>query len=236
MGSNGINPVDQWREGQKCPDSPTKKRFRNSDEAWEAARLRSEETGLQIVAYLCAGCGGAHLSRKVKGSDVAVKAPVGITTGALRKKVGTFLQAPSALSERRELPQTEGPIMPGNAAARRKMLAKFLEGRDSVTTAEIMVGIGTSRHSVARYMGEIGWTIGRGPGARWRPAPKLEALPTVDAEDSELAAAIARHPSSRTSQDWWTIDSFPSGVSVHDYLLTLKTAGLIVEVRVRRAP
>jgi hypothetical protein len=52
--------------------------------------------------------------------------------------------------------------------------------------------------------------------------------------DDELDAAIGRHPAGRA--EWWTIEAFPPGVSVHDYLLTLKTAGLIVEVRVRRAP
>lgn len=230
MGTNGIDPLVQLADRQKCPDSPTKRKYLHSEEAHEAARRRSMESGIDIVAYACPGCGHFHLSKKATGSDVVVKAPVGISTGALRKKTFT---ATTPLPERRELPP-EGPIIPGNVEARRKALAIFLEGRDTVSTAEVVMGVGLSRHIVSKYMGEVGWRIGRGPGARWQKQPTLEALPA--AEDSELEASIARHPSSSTRQDeWWTIEAFPPGVSVQDYLLTLKTAGLAVEVRVRRA-
>lgn len=231
-GTNGLDPRDQLIEKSKCPSSPTKRKYPNSEEAWEAARYRTAESGIEIVAYACPGCGYFHLSKKVKGSDVVVKAPVGISTGALRAKTPSIMIGDF---HREELPP-EGPIVPGNVEARRKALASFLEGVDSVSTAEIVVGVGIGRHSVAKYMGELGWRIGRGPGAKWQRQPGLTALPAITGEDSELEAAMSRHPSSRTSQDeWWTIEAFPPGVSVHDYLLTLKTAGLIVEVRVRRA-
>lgn len=230
-GTNGLDPRDQLIEKSKCPSSPTKKKYLNSEEAWEAARHRTAESGIDIVAYACPGCGHFHLSKKTTGSDVVVKAPIGITTGALRKITP---DRRVVLTGRTELPP-EGPIVPGNPDARRKALAAFLEGKDTASTAEVVVGVGIGRHSVAKYMSEIGWRIGRGPGAKWTRQPVLAVLPATG-EDSELEASIARHPSSSTRHDdWWLIDAFPPGVSVHDYLLTLKTAGLVVEVRVRRA-
>jgi hypothetical protein len=228
MGTNGIDPIVQLTERQKCPTSPTKRKYANSDEAREAARHRTAESGIDIIAYACPGCGLFHLSKKVKGSDVVVPASVGITTGALRK-LTTGLERID-YPERRELPP-EGPTMPGNPEAKRKALAAFLENREAVSTSEIALAVGIGRHSVTKYMNEIGWKIGRGPGATWRRPPKLDIVP-----NAELEAAIARHPSSPRPDDWWAIEAFPPGISVQDYLLTLKTAGLVVEVRVRRAP
>ena len=237
-GPNGLDPRDQLAEKAKCPLSPTKRKYLHSEEAWDAAHHRSAESGLEIVAYACPGCGHFHLSRKAKGSDVVVKAPVGISTGALRKNaaaLSAFNGAINALTERKELPP-EGPPVPSNVAARRKVLMNFLEGKDEVSTDDVARVLQASRHTVWKYMNELGWKSSRGPGAMWRPRPKLTAVEDTGQStgDVELEASIARHPASR-GQEWWLIEAFPPGISVQDYLLTLKTAGLVVEVRVRRA-
>jgi hypothetical protein len=227
MGTNGL-PVTQTRK--KCPDAPTKAQYLSTDAAWTAANKRSVEAGLDIIAYACPGCGYFHLSRKVKGSDVVVAAPIGITTGALRKKS----QSLHPLPERKEIP-VEGPIVPANPDARRKVLGEYLGDKDAVSTEEILSLLGCSRHSMSKYMSEAGWRSERGPGARWRPratAEPVRALKPV--QSTELDAAILRHPAAQSLQhrpDSWVIEQFPADVSVRTFMQTLSLAGLTVEVR-----
>ena len=228
MGTNGIDPRDQLIERSKCQASPTKRKYQSSEEAWEAAKYRTAESGIEIIAYACPSCGHFHLSKKVKGSDVVVKAPVGITTGALRKNTPQI--EISDFTPRRELPP-EGPIVPANPDARRRVLSDYLTDKEAVSSDEIIHLLSCSRHSAAKYLSEIGWKAERGPGAKWRRKTSLSLLP-APVQPTELDQAIARHPSAQPQ--WRVIEAFPPGVTVHDYLLTLKTVGLIVEVRVRQ--
>jgi hypothetical protein len=228
MGTNGLDPVAQLHERQKCKDAPTKKKYPTLDEAEEAAADSSRRANRTIVPYLCPGCGHYHLTGKTTGSDVAFREGGAIKTDALKVRESTYKKP--TVAERIEVVPPE--TIPANPAARRKVLAEFLEGRDSVGTDEVRDALQVSRHTVWKYMSELGWKATRGPGAVWRP---LHARLTVveDVPDTDqLEAAILRHPA---GQEWWLIEAFPPGVSVHDYLLTLKTAGLVVEVRARRA-
>lgn len=238
MGTNGIDPATQLRDLNKCPTAPTKARYYSSEAAWTAANKRSVEAGLDIIAYACPGCGYFHLSKKVKGSDVVVKAPVGITTGALRK---AFVGEPLIIPERKELPM-DGPIVPANPDARRKMLGEYLEDKEAVSTDEILSLLSCSRHSVSKYMAEAGWKSERGPGARWRRRMDegdgdglVRRLKPV--QSTELEASILRHPAAQSLQnrpDSWVIEQFPTDVNVRTYLHTLALAGLTVEVRAWR--
>lgn len=230
-GDNGLTPGEQLANRTKCPEHPTKRKITALDEAEEAAAEASKKAGRTIVPYACAGCGYYHVTGKTNGSDVVHAGKGGtIKTAAMDMREATY--ARTTVAERVQLVPSE--VVPSNVAARRKVLIGYLADRTEVSTDEVAEVLHASRHTVWKYMNELGWKSSRGPGAMWRP--KLVALEGAgkSAGDEELDAAILRHPASR-GQEWWQIDAFPPGVSVHDYLLTLKTAGLVVEVRVRRA-
>lgn len=124
-GSNGLPPVANLADRQKCPDSPTKRKYRTTEEAWAAARERSAEAHMQIVPYACAGCGSFHLSKKVDGSDVLTRNAHRVETGALRKRSPrhpVFGEVP----ERNWVPEPSEKVVGGNAGGRRKLLRDWL--------------------------------------------------------------------------------------------------------------
>ena len=135
MGPQRIDCGEYCERKTKCPASPTKRQYLDTKEAWKAAGLRSQETGLDIVAYACPDCGYFHLTKKVKGSDVVVNADVGITTGALRKKMenrGMTFTPP----KRVEVPN-ETPIKPGNPEAEAEDHRRVRGNARSATTREL---------------------------------------------------------------------------------------------------
>lgn len=253
MGSNGLDPVAQWNARQKCPDAPTKKRYTTSEEAWEAARIRTKETGIEIAAYLCPGCGGSHLTKKVDGSDIAVMAPVGVTTGSLRK---SFAQGFSQPVERVEV-ISDAPIIPGNKAAREAALDAYLDGKDEVRSSELVEVMGISAYSaIGVYMRERGWTTTRGRHAKWtRPGsqPMLsvvtpmyrEAMASVALDRDQtfalVEASVDRHPAGKAipqpekGAEWRPVDlkPMPATTTLKDLFDIYRAAGLEMRIEVR---
>lgn len=170
-GSNGLKPHEVLQTRAKCPDSPTKKRYKTYDEAWDAARERSIEAKLEIVAYLCGGCGYFHLTKKSTGTDVALSrgAATGLTTPSTRKQLTAVPII--RVSERRELPLEEGPIVPGNKEARRKILAEYLSDNPQPFTSDITEAIpGVTPHTLRQDLAELGYVpVNDGQRKRWVP-------------------------------------------------------------------
>jgi hypothetical protein len=233
MGSNGLSPLEQLREKNKCPDSPTKRKYHDSDSAWDAARESTSRNGLEIVAYACPGCGAFHLTKKVKGSDVVVKADVGITTGALRRL------APNEYAPPERVDMSE--IVPGNRASREKTLDAYLEGKTEVTTDEVCILLSIGFSSVGRtYMIPRGWVNTKGRNARWVKEgadvnPIVPITPPPVAAIKPLEQSIARHPAK--GEGWRPIDvtSLPPNATIEDLFGIYKAAGLTLELRVRES-
>lgn len=234
-GDNGLTPGEQLAHRNKCPEHPTKRQITTLVEAEAAAAEASKKARRTIVPYACGGCGYYHVTGKTAGSDVVHAGKGGtIKTAAMEIRESTYVRP--TVAERVEVVPDE--VIPSNVAARRKMLLGYLADKTQVSTDEVGAVLHASRHTVWKYMTELGWKSSRGPGAMWRPpAPTLTVVEGTGQStgDDELEAAILRHPSSR-AEGWWQIDAFPPNVSVHDYLLTLKTAGLEVRVQARRLP
>jgi hypothetical protein len=185
------------------------------------------ETGIDIVAYACPGCGYFHLSKKANGSDVVVKADVGITTGALRKL--------SSGLEKIEYPERANvtPIVPGNKEARQKALALYLKERDTATGGELLKVLGIkSTSSLGPYMREQGWEVSsHGRGAYWRRAGASAPVVVIKTPREQ---SIARHPSAQDAG--WRPASFtdiPESMTVKDLFFAYKAAGLEMQIRVR---
>jgi len=170
-GSNGLAPIVNVSARAKCPDSPTKKKFLTSDEAWTEAHKRSEEAGVDIAPYACAGCGAFHLTRKVNGSDVLTRQDGGkVVTGAQRRK-GRNHPVFARPVERVTLPEPEStePPIPGNRDARLKALRAWLEDGREPTTKEVADTLSGSvaRDTVRDLMRSLGYRNTGGRSARW---------------------------------------------------------------------
>lgn len=235
--TNGLNPIEQLSERQKCPTNPTKRKYKTLAEAEDAAATSSARAHRTIVPYACAGCGFFHLTSKSAGSDEAYADSKGaIKTTALQVRESSHIKP--VIPERREIVSDE--VIPANMAARRKVLVNFLEGCTEVSTDEVIQLLHCSRHSAQRLLHDLGWKASRGPGAVWRPKVTLQAVEGAGKSAGDpVDGSIARHPAGKGQvdfppQDSWVIEAFPPNLSVHDYLLTLKTAGLAVQVRAWR--
>lgn len=241
MGTNGLSTRDVLEAKGKCPDSPTKRKFRHLDDAWDAARESSAKSRLDIAPYACPGCGYYHLTKKVDGSDIAVMAPVGITTGALRKKV----EMPT--KDHPERVTVEEPAKPGNKEFRLKVLAEYLKDRDSVSTSEVCDIIDVKSYSAARkYMHDLGWKIGKGRMAKWEKASiaPLSLFPEVRQVVDEVEATVKRHPAGKgTPQpakgaEWRPVDlhPMPATTTLKDLFDIYRAAGLEMRIEVRDHP
>jgi hypothetical protein len=185
-GSNGLKPHEVLARKDKCPDSPSKHRYQTADEAWAAARERSKETGLEIVAYLCAGCGYSHLTKNSKGSDVIARTPIGVTTGAARKKLAAVptITRPARVN----LEVEEGPIVPGNKDARRKVLAQYLTENPEPAMAELQAAVPSATTQTLRTdlidMGYMPVQVGQ--RKRWvMKGRHLQAVDTAGRSETE---------------------------------------------------
>jgi hypothetical protein len=168
-GTNGLNPVAQLAERQKCPHAPTKFKYKTKAAAWAAADERTKTARLPIAPYACPGCGLFHLTSNVKGSDVLTRDP-GVVTGALRKKSPNH----PVFAGRKEMPDDTEPTA-GNRDARRRILTGWLIEHDAPTTAEVIAFTGTTGPTAREDMRALGWTISRGNQGRWKPQTPPES-------------------------------------------------------------
>lgn len=198
----------------KCSAHPTKRAWDNEIEAAREAVARSEAVRIPIVAIRCNACDRVHLCKEANARE------------------GTIVVLPVE-SERNW--EVFAPT-PGNPAARAKMLEAFLEGKDSVSTSEIVEHLGFNRQTAAKYMRAAGWRIGRGGGVRWAPSvtPVVTlSTPEPEPEVKALEASISRHPASSgiawRDMDLDAIQYLPVG----DVLNVLRAAGIELRMQAR---
>lgn len=179
-GPSGLRPLEHLAERRKCPDTPSKHRYTSAGEAIEAAERRTVEASMPIVAYACPGCGGYHLTKKREGSDVLIPGATVRTRSTARHR------HPAQGLPTRNLEVL--PIVPGNRAARARMLTDWLSTHPRPSTTEIceagIVGL-TSRTSVSKHMRELGWSVPKGPRGRWRPTSTEAITTAVEARTAE---------------------------------------------------
>jgi len=211
MGTNGLDPMSQLRERDKCKLVPNKLIYKNSEEAWAKALERSRETHLKIVPYACDGCGWFHLTSSDKVNDKVVPAQVGISTTTLRKKTPVTT---ATIPIRKDM-TPEGPTIPANFDAKVKMAKAYLKGKQSATTEGIKEALGEiSKNSLSRVMREIGWYNTRGRNPLWKPESEkktaiitpikkkaevtdIKDAPTTREETKAMEESIARHPAGK---------------------------------------
>lgn len=194
-------------ESTKCELRPSKRRWESPIDAWTAADLRSEESGVEIVPYRCEGCDGIHLTKRAGGTAELVRD-------------GHF-----------------EVFKPTNPATRRLALREFLEDKESVTTDEVAAVADISKPGVGKYMRDLGWDTKRGPGAKWRRMETTPvALHAVD-DDTDLDASVSRHPAGKHRGNGWValehlgpLVHIPLG----DLLAAYVAAGMEVSIRVRK--
>ncbi|QDH93121.1 helix-turn-helix DNA binding domain protein [Microbacterium phage Margaery] len=176
-GSNGLRPIENLAERQKCPEAPTKRKFTTTTEAWTEARKRTAESGIDIAPYACAGCGFYHLTKKVTGSDTLTRQEGGkVVTGAQRKNAHPVF---GSTPERVTLPEPEEEPMPGNHDARVKFALAVLEHNPEPTTADIQAACGCSKDAVRTVMHELGYRNTKGRHAVWRKPAEPEPEPQI---------------------------------------------------------
>lgn len=168
---------------QKCPDSPSKRKYLTSADAAEAGIRRTRETGILIQPYACPGCGYFHLSRSTR-TDRLVSSHDGLVlTAGMQKR--ELYPAKAPLPERKDMSEIlamERPIVPVNMAAREKIAREYLEGKVRVQTGEIMDLLGVGRGPASNVMNALGWHGKRGTTGGWYApdyvAPEAEETPT----------------------------------------------------------
>jgi Ni/Co efflux regulator RcnB len=216
-GTNGLAPIEQLNERQKCPDAPTKRKYRNQDAAWKAAHEATEKNGVLIAPYACPGCGAYHLTRKVDGSDVLTRqdGPI-VLTGAQRRKMAKH-PAAAPVPARVTLPEPETPLVAGNRDARRKMLLGWLADNPTPATHEVRAFLNVTGPTVRTDMLAVGWTQERrGHWTRGTTEPEFERQEEPD------------------TREWRDIalDSVPDGLDFHACMALWEAAGLLVRVQV----
>jgi len=189
----------------KCPAKPSKRRWGSIPEAWEAADRRSEEVGLEIVPYRCDSCGFLHLTKRMGG------------TSEVERVSGYEI------------------FVPTNTATRRAALKVFLDGKNSVTTEELMGVLNLTRGAVGKYMIERGWRNTLGRSARWvldqpvepapEPHPHLQAV--EKRTETPIDMAKRRHPSSK-DVGWRPVMNLDRirHMAIGDLIETLEAVGL----------
>lgn len=159
-GSNGLHPVVNLNERQKCPAHPSKRKYTDGAEAGRAAQQRTKDTGIPIQAYLCEACGHYHLTKSTGGDSMTL--PDG------KFSVGEF----KALAPNQPVfsgsPEEEPPIVPGDHETRVKFARRFLESNPEPTSEELCLALGgCTRDILRRVMKDLGYRNTRGRHARW---------------------------------------------------------------------
>lgn len=170
-GSNGLTAIANLADRQRCPEAPSKRKYTTTEEAWDAARKRSQESGLEIAPYACPGCGGYHLTRKVTGSDTLTRQSGGkVVTGAQRRKSTHPVHAPAVI--RQTLPEPEEEPVPGDHDTRIRYARALLAETPEPTTTEVQAALSCSKETARRTMLELGYRNTKGRHAVWRIEPE----------------------------------------------------------------
>lgn len=195
----------------KCAAHPTKRIWRDAHEAIKEAEVKSEINRIPIVAYRCDSCGEIHHCKRENA------------------RAGTILE--------REAPERNWEVFTlkgGNADARLKLLAAYLDDKESVTTNDVVEAMEWHRHTVGEHMRTLGWRVNRGPGAKWfPPLPSANVTPLVQPE-APIELAKRRHPSAqdagwRPMTQAGKLHHLPLG----DIVETLKAVGLELRIQIR---
>lgn len=209
----------------KCELHPSKRAWSDPLEAVREAEARSEAAKMSISAYRCDSCKQIHLCKTSNAREGS------IVTRPEPRNFEVFM-----------------PTRPGNKAAREKMLRAFLDGKIKVSTEEVIEAIGPiSRHTASTLMRAAGWTIPRGPGARWtrlvvaeKPVDEAVDKPTLRAivppPPTEREAAISRHPSGQINP-WLDLERIETlrHIPVGDLIDMLRATGAELRIQHRRA-
>ncbi|QGJ92734.1 helix-turn-helix DNA binding protein [Microbacterium phage Megan] len=228
-GSNGLSPIVNLGERQKCADAPTKKRFTSSDEAWAEARKRSDAAGLPIAPYACSSCGGIHLTKKVDGSDVLTRQDGALVVTGSQRRIGRNHPVFSKPVERVTLPEPEPtePPIPGNRDARLKVLRAWLSEGQEPTSREVseVLGGSVARDTARDLMRHLGYRNTGGRSARWvRKDASTQERPQAAAQGSNGAPADER--------TWRTLLTAPvEHMTVGDLIAAYRAYG--VELRIQ---
>lgn len=212
MGTNGLTPLETLRANEKCPERPTKRKFKTRALADTAAIEASRDAKMTIVAYACPGCGYFHLTRKVGGSDIVHDSADPIVTPGMRTRLVVVDNPP---------PERNWEVFPriaGNPAAREKLFAEFLaDNPGPLAIADVRTALSCGVDTARGLLRSAGFTAKRGPGAKWEP-PVDKPVESVE-NDSAV--------------DWITPTSFPAHITIDDYVKAMAGVGLVVRIQVR---
>jgi hypothetical protein len=230
-GSNGLAPRDIEQAKAKCPDHPTKRKFHSMLEAEQAAAASSRQYRATIVPYACAGCGLFHITGKTRGSDVVHVAASGTvrTAAMLERESLRTPPAPPARVDMEPLVAAERPVVPANKAAREKILIDYLQDKSQVSTAELVELLDCTGQNVSLLMKAQGWSVPRGPGARWTKRP-LQAVPSSSPAPAPPAALAEQRDKGWRTLDW---EDELSHIPVGDVLATMRLCGFEIRLQIR---
>jgi hypothetical protein len=165
-----MNAVAVLEAAQKCEASPTKRQYLTLAAAQEAAVWRTREAKIDIQAYACPSCGYFHLSRTSRLDRVLPTQDGTIMTTGLQYQASRLAKTtPAERVDMSDLIAQESPIVAGNRAAREKLLAEYLEGKEQVTVPEIMDYLQASRYIASNTLHALGWEGIKGQ-ANWYPS------------------------------------------------------------------
>lgn len=208
-GSNGLHPVVNLNERQKCPIHPSKRKYSDGAEAGRAAQQSSKNSGLDIAPYLCEGCGFYHLTKKVTGDTAQL--PDG------KFSIGEF----KALAPNHPVfsgnPEEEPPIVPGDHATRVKFARRFLESNPEPTSEELCMALGgCTKDILRRVMRDLGYRNTRGRFARWvKDEPPVDDPIDVPVIDRETGEAVSEPEGDRKPLDLSYDNDAPDRPAVH---------------------
>lgn len=193
-GSNGLHPVVNLKERQKCPAHPSKRKWTSHKEAQEAAVKSSRQSKLTIIAYMCEACGHYHLTRSLGGDSVTL--PGGqFSVGEFKAKAPHHPVFASS-------PDDDLPLVPGDHETRVKFARRYLEQNPEPTSEEMCEAIGgCTKETLRRVMKELNYRNTRGRFARWVPNPPPAPDPRLADEPETAQGATEAEPDTRTPLD-----------------------------------
>lgn len=184
-GGNGLHPVVNLTERQKCPAHPTKRKYSDGAEAGRAAQKSSKQSGLDIAPYLCSDCGYYHLTKRVGGDTIQL--PDG------KFSVGEF-KAPAPDHPAFGNAEKEAPIMPGDHATRVRFVQEYLRQNPEPTSEELCEALGgCTKDTLRRVMRDLNYRNTRGRHARWVKNDNSEPEAIEEETVPEPDAPAPRH-------------------------------------------
>lgn len=161
-GSNGLHPVANLQERQKCEAHPSKRKWCDGEEARAEARRRSREAKMEIGAYLCDSCGCYHLTKSTGGDSITLQDG--------KYTVGEFQSLAPDHPVFATAENPEPPIVPGDHETRVKFARRFLTDHPGIepTTEQMCEALGGCTPGMLRkVMADLGYRNTRGRSARW---------------------------------------------------------------------